>query len=256
VQDLVDYEALGEALLANLQSRKRRADVDATHTGARNEGGRALAAQRVSGAVEKGDERRVVRGRQAPFSQVVLKQTPRRVLEIDEEPLALGLLQLASCSFQGSPYRAPLPVPQGLGGSRGGIGASGVGDGAGQEGDHAGRTLSHYRVVEPLGAGGMGAVYRAHDTKLDRDVALKVLPAGALADDDTRRRFRKEALILSRLSHPHIATLLDADTADGTDFLVMELVPGATLEQELRKGSPPEKEVVRLGASARSSLVA
>src|SRR5262245_11549405 len=102
----------------------------------------------------------------------------------------------------------------------------------------------------------MGEVYRAHDTKLRRDVAVKVLPAGALADEETRRRFRKEAETLSRLSHPHIASLLDADSADGVDFLVMELVPGATLEEELRKGPLTEKDVVRLGTQLARGLMA
>jgi hypothetical protein len=119
-----------------------------------------------------------------------------------------------------------------------------------------GRTLGHYRVVEPLGAGGMGEVYRAHDEKLGRDVALKVLPSGALADEDARRRFRKEAAMLSQLTHPHIASLFDADSSDGSDFLVMELVPGATLEEELRKGPLAEKEAVRLGAQLARGLMA
>ena len=119
-----------------------------------------------------------------------------------------------------------------------------------------GRTLSHYRIEERLGAGGMGEVYRARDEKLGRDVALKVLPSGSLADDEARRRFRKEAAVLSRLSHPHIATLHDFDSADGIDFLVMELVTGPTLEQELRKGPLPEKDVVRLGSQLARGLVA
>ena len=119
-----------------------------------------------------------------------------------------------------------------------------------------GRTLSHYRIEERLGAGGMGEVYRARDEKLGRDVALKVLPAGSLADEEARRRFRKEAAVLSRLSHPHIATLHDFDSADGIDFLVMELVTGPTLEQELRKGPLPEKDVVRLGSQLARALVA
>ena len=70
-----------------------------------------------------------------------------------------------------------------------------------------GKTLSHYRVVEQIGAGGMGIVYRARDEKLERDVALKVLPPGMLADEDARRRFRKEALALGKLNHPNIATV-------------------------------------------------
>jgi len=119
-----------------------------------------------------------------------------------------------------------------------------------------GRRLSHYRIEERLGAGGMGEVYRARDEKLGRDVALKVLPAGALCDESARRRFQKEAEALSRLSHPHVATLLDFDQADGVDFLVMELVVGPTLENEVRKGPLAEKDVVRLGAQLARGLVA
>ncbi len=117
-----------------------------------------------------------------------------------------------------------------------------------------GHTLSHYRIVERLGVGGMGEVYRAHDLKLDRDVALKVLPAETLADDEARRRFRKEAHALSRLSHPHVAHLLDFDSENGTDFLVMELVAGPSLEEALRPGPLPEKEVVRLGSQLARGL--
>src|SRR5262245_1750832 len=121
----------------------------------------------------------------------------------------------------------------------------------------AGDRLGHYEVREPLGAGGMGEVYRAHDTRLGRDVALKVLPQGALADDAARRRFKKEAQALLRLSHPHIASLLDCDTTDGgVDFLVMELVTGPSLDAKLKRGALPEKEVVRLGAQIVRALVA
>ena len=113
-----------------------------------------------------------------------------------------------------------------------------------------GRTIGHYRVVSALGAGAMGEVYRAHDEKLDRDVALKVLPAGLLADEGARSRFRKEAKALSRLSHPHIAMLLDFDSADGLDFLAMELVPGKTLAEELQRARCRQGTS---SASARSS---
>src|SRR6266436_8930836 len=89
-----------------------------------------------------------------------------------------------------------------------------------------GRTLSHYRVLEKIGAGGMGVVYLAHDERLDRDVALKALPTGLLSDKAARRRFRKEALALSRLNHPGIATIFDFDTQEGADFLVMEHIQG------------------------------
>ena len=119
-----------------------------------------------------------------------------------------------------------------------------------------GRTIGHYRVVSALGAGAMGEVYRAHDEKLDRDVALKVLPAGLLADGGARSRFRKEAKALSRLSHPHIAMLLDFDSADGLDFLAMELVPGKTLAEELQKGPLAAKDVVRLGAQLARGMKA
>jgi Tol biopolymer transport system component len=119
-----------------------------------------------------------------------------------------------------------------------------------------GRTLSHYRVDERLGAGGMGEVYRARDLKLDRDVALKVLPENALADEAARSRFRKEAHALSRLSHPHVAHLLDFDSENGTDFLVMELVAGSSLDEALRPGPLSEKDALRLGAQLARGLQA
>ena len=89
-----------------------------------------------------------------------------------------------------------------------------------------GRTISHYRIIEVIGAGGMGVVYRAHDEHLDRDVALKFLPAGALGDEDARKRFRTEALILAKLNHPNIATIHEFVVQDGTEFLVMEFLAG------------------------------
>jgi serine/threonine-protein kinase len=75
-----------------------------------------------------------------------------------------------------------------------------------------GQTLGHYRVAEKIGAGGMGEVFRAHDQHLDRDVAIKVLPPGALGDESARKHFRREALALSKLNHPNIATIHDFDT--------------------------------------------
>ncbi len=117
-----------------------------------------------------------------------------------------------------------------------------------------GKTISHYHVTAALGAGGMGEVYRATDTRLDRDVALKVLPAGALADEAARKRFRKEALALSKLNHPNIAVVHDFDTQDGIDFLVMEFVEGTTLSERVSKGALPQKEVARLQKSAKLSL--
>ncbi len=119
-----------------------------------------------------------------------------------------------------------------------------------------GQLLGHYRVIDKLGEGGMGVVYRAHDDRLDRDVALKVLPPGTLRDEGARRRFRKEALTLSKLNHPNIATIFDFDTDDGTDFLVMEYVPGATLNDSLAAGSLPQDEIARLGAQMAEGLAA
>jgi serine/threonine protein kinase len=91
-----------------------------------------------------------------------------------------------------------------------------------------GRTLGHYRIIEQIGAGGMGVVYRAHDEQLDRDVAIKVLPAGTLADEAARKRFRKEALALAKLNHPNIATVHEFGSQNGTDFLVTEYIAGLT----------------------------
>ena len=117
-----------------------------------------------------------------------------------------------------------------------------------------GRTFSHYRVVERLGEGGMGEVYRAHDEHLDRDVALKVLPPGMLGDETARRRFRKEAEALSRLNHAHIATVHDFDSSDGIDFLVMEYVPGQTLSRHIAGRPLPEKEIATVGGNVAAAL--
>ena len=117
-----------------------------------------------------------------------------------------------------------------------------------------GRTLGHYRILEQIGAGGMGVVYRAHDERLERDVALKVLPPGMLADDSARKRFRKEALALSRLNHPNIATVFDFDSEEGIDFLVTELVSGLTLDEKIAAGPLPEREVIHIGAQMADGL--
>src|SRR5271163_2444822 len=109
-----------------------------------------------------------------------------------------------------------------------------------------GKKLSHYRIIEKIGAGGMGVVYRAHDEQLERDVAIKVLPAALLADDATRKRFRKEALALAKLNHPNIATIYEFNSEDGVDFLVTEYIPGMTLDDKLRAGSLSAKECISL----------
>lgn len=117
-----------------------------------------------------------------------------------------------------------------------------------------GQTLAHYRILERIGAGGMGVVYRAHDERLDRDVALKVLPPGSLADETARKGFRREALTLSKLSHPNIAHIYDFDTQEGVDFLVMEYVPGKTLADKVSTGALAEKEVLTLATQIAQTL--
>ncbi|MGD0791824.1 MAG: protein kinase [Terriglobales bacterium] len=119
-----------------------------------------------------------------------------------------------------------------------------------------GLELGHYRIVEKIGAGGMGEVYRARDQHLDRDVAIKVLPPGTLIDEHARKRFRNEAFSLSKLNHPNIATIHDFDTQQGVDFLVMEYIPGITLSENLAAGPLPEKEVLRLGVQLAEGLSA
>ena len=117
-----------------------------------------------------------------------------------------------------------------------------------------GQQLSHYRILDALGTGGMGEVYRAHDLHLDRDVAVKVLLRGSLADPTARERFRREAHVLSRLSHPGVATIFDFDTQEGVDFLVMEYVPGGTLQSRLLKGPLDLGELTRIGAKIGEAL--
>src|SRR5713101_2479823 len=117
-----------------------------------------------------------------------------------------------------------------------------------------GTTLGHFRILEKLGAGGMGEVYRARDEQLQRDVALKVLPAGLLADENARKRFRQEALALSKLNHANIATVHAFGNQNGVDFLVMELIPGVSLAAKLSGGALDEKEALQIGAQVALAL--
>src|SRR5688500_18314316 len=96
-----------------------------------------------------------------------------------------------------------------------------------------GTTIAHYRVIEPLGAGGMGAVYKAHDEKLNRIVALKILLPDMVAHEDRHRRFLQEARAASALNHPHILTVYEIGDADGKPFIVMEYIEGETLRQKI-----------------------
>ena len=120
----------------------------------------------------------------------------------------------------------------------------------------SGLNLGHYIIAEKIGEGGMGEVYRARDQHLDRDVAVKVLPQGILADEAARRQFHKEALALSRLNHPNIAVVHDFDTHQGIDVLVMEYIPGVTLSNRLASAPMSEEEVVRLGTQLARGLQA
>jgi len=117
-----------------------------------------------------------------------------------------------------------------------------------------GTTLGRYQLLESIGAGGMGEVWRARDANLDRDVAIKFLRTGLSVGTETRERFRREALVLSRLSHPGVATVFDFDTQDGTDFLVMEYVPGGSLETRIADGPLSLDDLTRFGAAIAEAL--
>jgi len=127
-----------------------------------------------------------------------------------------------------------------------------------------GKTLSHYKIVSELGRGGMGIVYKAEDSKLHRTVAIKVLPAAALANEDDRTRFYREARAAASLSHPHIATVYEIDEAvpegakddDLRPFIAMEFIEGETLHDRIQQGPLKIKEAVRIGREIASALEA
>src|ERR687898_558362 len=102
-----------------------------------------------------------------------------------------------------------------------------------------GTQIGPYTIVAPLGAGGMGEVYRARDSKLGRDVAIKILPAHFTADPERRARFAREARTLATLNHPHIGAIYGLEEADGVSALVLELVEGQTLADRLERGPLP-----------------
>jgi eukaryotic-like serine/threonine-protein kinase len=118
----------------------------------------------------------------------------------------------------------------------------------------AGTRLGPYELVAPVGAGGMGEVYRAKDTRLDRTVAVKVLPAHLSASSDSRQRFEREAKTISQLQHPHICALFDVGHQDGVEFLVMEFLEGETLAERIRKGPLPFDEVLEHGVEIADAL--
>src|SRR6266446_9673639 len=118
----------------------------------------------------------------------------------------------------------------------------------------AGTKLGPYEVIAPLGAGGMGEVYRATDTRLDRTVAIKILPVHLSDNPEAKQRFEREARTISSLNHPHICVLHDVGSQNGTDYLVMEYVQGETLEARLQKGPMPPKQALECGMQICDAL--
>jgi serine/threonine protein kinase len=119
-----------------------------------------------------------------------------------------------------------------------------------------GTQLGHYRIVAPLGAGGMGEVYRAWDTRLDRKVAIKVLPEQFAQDVERVARFDREAKAVAALAHPNILAIHDYGTAPGRSFAVMELLEGETLRSRLRKAPLPWRKALEMGVAIAEGLAA
>jgi eukaryotic-like serine/threonine-protein kinase len=118
----------------------------------------------------------------------------------------------------------------------------------------SGTKLGPYEIIAPLGAGGMGEVYRARDTRLERTVAIKVLPSHLSENSEAKQRFDREARTISSLNHPHICTLFDVGHHDGIDYLVMEYLEGETLADRLRKGPLPVEQVLKHGVEICEGL--
>ena len=120
--------------------------------------------------------------------------------------------------------------------------------------DMRNRRLGPYTIVAPLGAGGMGKVYRARDTKLGRDVAIKILPSHFTSDPERRSRFAREARLLATLNHPHIGAIYGLEEADGMTALVLELVEGQTLADRLARGPVPVDEALTIARQIAKAL--
>src|SRR5450631_350384 len=118
----------------------------------------------------------------------------------------------------------------------------------------SGTKLGPYEILAPLGAGGMGEVYRARDTRLDRTVAIKILPSHLSDNPEAKHRFDREARVISSLNHPHICTLHDVGHQDGIDFLVMEYLEGESLDHRLHKGPLPLKQALECGLQIADAL--
>ena len=119
-----------------------------------------------------------------------------------------------------------------------------------------GTKLAHYEILEPIGKGGMGEVYRARDTKLDRDVAIKVLPEEFAKDKERLARFEREAKLLASLNHPNIATIHGIEESDGVKALVLELVEGPTLAERIAEGPISVEETLAIGKQMAEALEA
>src|ERR1700719_70651 len=121
----------------------------------------------------------------------------------------------------------------------------------------AGSKLGAYEITGAIGAGGMGEVYQAHDTKLGRDVAIKVLPEAFAHDPERLSRFQREAKMLAALNHPNIATIYGLEQSSGTSLLVMELVPGETLAERIKRdGAVPVEEALAIAKQIAEALEA
>jgi eukaryotic-like serine/threonine-protein kinase len=118
----------------------------------------------------------------------------------------------------------------------------------------AGTRLGAYEIVAALGAGGMGEVYRARDTRLDRSVAIKILPSHLSCNPELKNRFEREARTLSSVTHAHICHLYDVGSQAGVEFLVMELLEGETLASRLQRGALPLPELLKIGVQIADAL--
>src|SRR5262245_36678460 len=118
----------------------------------------------------------------------------------------------------------------------------------------SGMELGPYRIISSLGAGGMGEVYRAHDSRLDRIVALKILPADVAEDEERMRRFEQEAKAASKLSHPNVAHIYEIGSLDATRFIAMEFIEGTTLDTKIKTGPLEVGEIIDIGMQLSDAL--
>lgn len=119
-----------------------------------------------------------------------------------------------------------------------------------------GKTIGNYQIQEKIGAGGMGEVFRAHDTRLDRDVAVKVLPDSFAGDPERLSRFEREAKLLAGLNHTNIGAIYGIEEADGARFLILELIDGEDLSKRLQRGAIPVDEALEIASQIAEALEA